>query len=110
MIDRAATWLQTIDKVYSATGVILAIALWLLLGVAAFMLLRGARWIFRADDYRTRNDRVAAERILRTSPPRRETQPGTDDDLLLDAALTYYGPAGLQRLRDAITDTREGDQ
>lgn len=45
--------------------------------------------------------------ILHTDPPRIETQPGTDDDLLLDAHLAYHGPAGFDRLLDAIDQTRE---
>ncbi|HEY9370416.1 hypothetical protein [Streptomyces sp.] len=45
--------------------------------------------------------------ILHTDPPRIETRPGTDDDRLLDAYLAYYGPAGLDRLRAAIDQTRK---
>lgn len=47
------------------------------------------------------------DQILHTDPPVIETRPGTDTDLLLDAALAYYGPAGLERLHDAINDIRE---
>jgi hypothetical protein len=68
---------------------------------------RRAIRVWRGDDYRTRNDRVMAERILRTNPPAIDTQPGTDTDLLLDAALAYYGPAGLQRLHNAINQHRK---
>ncbi|MFD9276842.1 hypothetical protein ACFWD7_06065 [Streptomyces mirabilis] len=73
---------------------------------AVYCARRGIR-VWRGDDYRTRNDRVMAERILHTDPPAIDIQPGTDTDLLLDAALAYYGPAGLQRLHSAINETRE---
>lgn len=62
---------------------------------------------WRRDDYRTRNDRIAAWRILRLDPPAVETQPGRDIDALLDALLAYHGPAGLNRLRDAIHQHRK---
>ena len=39
--------------------------------------IRGSR-----DDYRTRNDRTAARRLLCTDPPQLETTPGVDDTLL----------------------------
>ena len=45
--------------------------------------------------------------ILHTDPPRIETKPGSDADLLLDVCLAYYEPAGLARLRTAIDQTRE---
>jgi hypothetical protein len=48
-----------------------------------------------------------AERTLRVNPPSEQQTPGTDSDLLLDAALAYYGPAGLQRLSDAINQHRK---
>jgi hypothetical protein len=71
------------------------------------------RWSIRAarqaGDYRSRGDRRAAWRLLHTDPPAIDTQPGTDTDLYLDAALAYYGPAGLQRLRAAINDHRTGE-
>jgi hypothetical protein len=73
---------------------------------AAYCLRRAIR-VWRGDDYRTRNDRVMAERILRVDPPSEQQTPGTDSDLLLDAALAYYGPAGLDRLHNAITDSRK---
>ncbi|MET9521469.1 hypothetical protein [Streptomyces coeruleorubidus] len=41
------------------------------------------------DDQRTRNDRVAAQRILRVNPPTEQHAPGSDHDLLLDAHLAY---------------------
>lgn len=55
----------------------------------------------------SRAHQVIAAAIHHTDPPRIETQPGTDDDRLLDAYLAYYGPAGLQRLRTAIDQTRK---
>jgi hypothetical protein len=41
------------------------------------------------DDQRTRNDRVAAQRILRVNSPTEQQAPGSDSDLLLDAHLAY---------------------
>jgi hypothetical protein len=73
---------------------------------AAYCLRRAIR-VWRGDDYRTRNDRVMAERTLRVDPPSEQQTPGTDSDLLLDAALAYYGPAGLQRLHNAINQHRK---
>jgi hypothetical protein len=52
------------------------------------------------------SDRIAyaldVELLLHTVAP-----VSTDADLLLDAYLAYYGPAGLDRLRAAIDQTRE---
>ncbi|MFE2485981.1 hypothetical protein ACFXGR_22325 [Streptomyces mirabilis] len=73
---------------------------------AVYCARRGIR-VWRGDDYRTRSDRVMAERTCRTNPTSEQQTPGTDTDLLLDAALAYYGPAGLERLHDAINDIRE---
>jgi hypothetical protein len=73
---------------------------------ATYCVRRGIR-VWRGDDYRTRNDRVAAQRLLHTDPPAIDTQPGTDTDLYLDAALAYYGPGGLDRLHDAVHEARE---
>ncbi|WP_405888805.1 hypothetical protein OG762_36555 [Streptomyces sp. NBC_01136] len=52
-------------------------------------------------------DQVVADAIRRTDPPAEQQTPGTDNDLLIDAALAYYGPAGLDRLHDAINQHRE---
>ena len=49
------------------------------------------------DDQRTRNDRAAARRICRTTPPAEQQAPGTDMDLLLDALNAYHGPAHATR-------------
>jgi hypothetical protein len=73
---------------------------------ATYCVRRGIR-VWRGDDYRNRNDRVAAERTCRTTPTSEQQTPGTDTDLYLDAALAYYGPAGLQRLHDAVNQTRK---
>lgn len=73
---------------------------------ATYCVRRGIR-VCRGDDYRTRNDRDAVDQILHTDPPAIDTQPGTDTDLYLDAALAYYGPAGLDRLQDAVNEARE---
>ncbi|GAB2718451.1 hypothetical protein [Streptomyces bullii] len=55
---------------------------------------------YRSGDQRTRNDQAAAQRQLRVDPPAIDTQPGRDNDLLLDAALAYYGPAHNTRKED----------
>lgn len=47
------------------------------------------------------------DQILHTDPPAIDAKWGIDDGLLLDAALVYYGPAGLQRLLNDITQTRK---
>ncbi|MFE4671053.1 hypothetical protein [Streptomyces sp. NPDC056723] len=52
-------------------------------------------------------DQILAAAPFHTDPPRIETEPGTDTDLLLEAHFIYHGPAGLQRLRDAINEARE---
>ncbi|MEV6696282.1 hypothetical protein AB0M68_03840 [Streptomyces sp. NPDC051453] len=51
--------------------------------------------------------RIVAFAPLHTDPPRIETEPGTDTDRLLDALNAYYEPAGLERLGDAINQTRK---
>jgi hypothetical protein len=64
---------------------------------------------WRRGDQRTRNDRAQADRYARHRPTPERPEPGTDIDLYLDAALAYYGPAGLNRLSNAIHQTGEGD-
>ncbi len=80
---------------------------YLAIGVTAAAVIWVFGWRPGRDDQRTRNDRVAAQRV---SPPTEVQAPGTDSDLLLDAALTYYGPAGLQRLHNAINEARKEDR
>ena len=65
------------------------------LAVAALALI--ARLARRGDDQRTRNDRVAAQRICRLNPPTETQAPGTDMDLYLDALRAYHGPAHATR-------------
>lgn len=50
----------------------------------------------------SRAHQVITAAIHHTDPPRIETQPGRDTDLLLDAYLIYHGPDALDRLLDAI--------
>ena len=52
-------------------------------------------------------DQIVADAISRVDPPAEQQAWGTDNDLLLDAALAYYGAAGLERLRGAINQHRE---
>jgi hypothetical protein len=67
-----------------------------------------AAWAIRRSIRALRGaDRIVADAILRTDPPAIDTQPGSDSDLLLDAVLAYYGPAGLQRLHNAINQHRK---
>ncbi|MFF2475132.1 hypothetical protein [Streptomyces sp. NPDC058066] len=61
--------------------------------------------IFFALQVRRAHATVAS--ILRTDPPRIETKPGTDADLLLDAYLIYHGSDALDRLLDAIDQHRK---
>lgn len=61
-------------------------------------------------DYRTRNDRAMARRYTTYRPTPEVQQPGRDDDLLFDALIAYYGPPGLNRLHNAITQTRKETQ
>jgi hypothetical protein len=55
----------------------------------------------------SRAHQVIAVAIRHTDPPRIETKPGKDTDLLLDAYLVYHGPDALDRLLDAIDQTRK---
>jgi hypothetical protein len=73
---------------------------------ATYCVRRGIR-VWRDDDYRTRNDRVMAERTCRADPPAIDTAPGTDTDLLLDCIAIAGDHTGFQRLRDAIHEARE---
>lgn len=47
------------------------------------------------------------DQILHDEPAEPDTEWGVRDELLLDAHLAQYGPAGLQRLRDAIEQARK---
>lgn len=83
------------------------VANWPNLAIAAGLLVFAA-WAIRRSIQALRGaDRIVADAILRTDPPAIDTQPGTDSDLLLDAALAYYGPAGLDRLRAVINQHRK---
>ena len=70
----------------------------LVIGVtgAGYCVCRALAALF-GDDQRTRNDRAAARRILRTNPPTETQAPGSDHDLLLDALIAYHGPAHATR-------------
>lgn len=65
---------------------------------------------WRGDDYQTRNDQAAAWRQLCGDPPAEQQQPGTDHQLYLDCIAVYGDCDELQRLRDAINETREGEK
>lgn len=64
-----------------------------------------AAW--RQPDYRTRNDRVAADRISRTQPTPEIQAPGTDTSLYLDCIAIYGDCQDLDRLRNAINQHRK---
>lgn len=77
---------------------------------ATYCVRRGIR-VWRGDDHRTRNDRVMAERLIRTDPPAIDTQPGTDTDLLwacrrIDAE-PLADPDATRRLINDLRDTGE---
>jgi hypothetical protein len=61
----------------------------LAIGVTAVAIVCAIWRIRPGDDYRSRNDRVAAQRTLRTDPPRETPAPGSNDDLL-DACNAIY--------------------
>jgi hypothetical protein len=68
------------------------------------------RRALKTSDYRTRNDAHAAERTLQRTPPGEQQTPGTDHQLLLDCIAVYGDHEGLQRLRNAINNHREGEE
>ncbi|MFJ9012285.1 hypothetical protein [Streptomyces canus] len=75
------------------------------LAVAAVIV--AAVWRIRPrDDYRSRNDRVAAQRAARLGPGE-DQEPGTDIGLYLDAVAIYDDCEELDRLRDAINQHRK---
>jgi hypothetical protein len=81
---------------------------WLAITVAATF----ATWAIwkslpHGDDYRTRNDRVAAGRITRSGPRPEPGEPGRDAGLYLDCVAIYGDCEGLDRLRDAIDQHRK---
>jgi hypothetical protein len=97
--DLYGAWLEAGDRLQPVgdwlgrNGINLAVAV-VLFAFAAWAIRRSLR------DASRRVDDILADR----PEPR---QPGTDDGLLLDAYLAYYGPAGTQRLRDAIDQHRK---
>jgi len=87
---------------------ILNAAIWLVCCTfAAWTIRRTIRAARRVGDYRSRNDQRAAWHATRLEHRPEPGHPGTDTGLLIDAYLTYYGPAGLDRLRDAIEQHRK---
>jgi len=71
------------------------------IGLTAAAVAAGAAW------WALRKASRQVDRILRDEPAEPDTEWGVRDELLLDAHLAQYGPAGLQRLRDAIEQTRK---
>ncbi|WP_405883573.1 hypothetical protein OG747_36345 [Streptomyces sp. NBC_01384] len=73
-------------------------------------LLTFAAWAIRRSIQTLRGaDQIVADAIRHTDPPAEQQAWGTDNDLLIDAALAYYGPTGLDRLQNAINQHREGE-
>ncbi|WP_405673157.1 hypothetical protein [Streptomyces sp. NBC_01530] len=56
---------------------------WIATTIAAGFATWAIRRCLTGDDYRSRNDKAAAWRLLCDDPPNEETQPGTDSDDLL---------------------------
>ncbi|MGW1949127.1 hypothetical protein ACWCRC_32990 [Streptomyces sp. NPDC001940] len=54
-------------------------------------------------------DQIVAAAPFHTDPPRIETRPGSNADLLLDAYLAYHGADALDQLLDAIDQHRKGE-
>lgn len=59
------------------------------------------------DDYRTSNDRAAADRIVAVEPRPEPGMPGKDDGLYLDCVAIYGDCEELDRLRHAIDQHRK---
>lgn len=59
------------------------------------------------DDYRTCNDRAAADRIVAVEPRPEPAAPGKDDGLYLDCVAIYGDCEELDRLRHAIDQHRK---
>lgn len=76
---------------------------WLAAGVALAVIV-WAWW--PRDDYRSRNDRVAAQRAARFGLGE-DQEPGTDIGLYLAAVAAYDDCDDLDRLRDAIEQHRK---
>lgn len=84
---------------------------WPWLVVAASLIFTAWVWLDAvSDNCRTRTDRAAAGRVTRSEPRPEPGQPGTDSGLLLDCIAIYGDHAGLQRLRDAIDQTRREER
>jgi hypothetical protein len=75
---------------------------WIWLGAA--VMAAGIAWWALRRELRAAGDQVTA---ILAEPATQNTDWGTDDELLLDAYLTYYGNGGLQKLRDAIDQHRK---
>ncbi|AVH59930.1 MULTISPECIES: hypothetical protein [Streptomyces] len=88
------------------TDLICAVVFLIGLAGAVYCVRRGIR-VWRGDDYRTRNDQVAAQAILRTDPPAEQQTPGTDSALLLDCIAVFGDCEELDRLRNAIHQHRK---
>ena len=108
--DLYGAWLTAGDRLQPVGAWLASGGAWLpIFTVAAVIIWR--IWRVRPrDDYRSRNDRIAARRITRVEPRPEPGKPGHDDGLLLDAYLARYGDAGFQKLRDAIEQTRKGEK
>lgn len=78
----------------AVTVLVILIAITLAVWCAA-----GAIHAWRCDDYRTRNDKAAAQRITRHEPRPEPGQPGRDVGLYLDCVAVYGDCDDLDRLR-----------
>ena len=99
-VDLYEAWLTAGNNLQPVGDWIGAHSVWIVAAAVA----AGAAW------WALRRASRQVDQILRDEPAEADTEWGVRDELLLDAHLAQYGPAGLQELRDAINQTRKGEK
>jgi hypothetical protein len=104
--DLYGAWLAAGNNLQPIGEWLLGDGAWVpVLAVAAVIIWR--TWRARPrDDYRSRNDQVAAERAARLGLGE-DQEPGTDIGLYLDCVAIYDDCDDLDRLREAINQHRK---